>query len=349
MGVIQPNTTYFVILVHDATNADPAQNTWKAWVNGNLVWTLTNLYPQYSHWGDVGFGWMRDWMILQDGTVIGGDGYNFKWWIWEVISFNTALTDLQINALFDYFTKRWTTDSIAPDIQSIFPLSWQILPIGNLTIDIAYIDTWSWIDTGSANLILEKWDSTNGIWVDISSTGISLLYATETGASYQMNNLDFWKYRFNFTISDLKWNTSTTWAIFYIDSPSFTISSWYIDIWWLNTGDVSFSADITITVKTIWAPFEVNIFKQSDLTFDTYQILDWNWTTWWGYDGQPYDGIVEPISINGSLLFTWGGAPNPDGNLNIYIYTIRLAWKVDENQLAWIYTGSIWFNIKLSY
>ena len=41
MGAIQPNTTYFVVLSHDATDADPAVNTWKAWLNGNLVGVLT--------------------------------------------------------------------------------------------------------------------------------------------------------------------------------------------------------------------------------------------------------------------------------------------------------------------
>ena len=350
LGPIQPFETYYVVLSQDATNVDVNQNTWKAWLNGNLIWTLSPLYPQYPHGWDVGFGWMKDWMILQDWTAVGGNNYNFNGWIWEIISFNQKLTDIDVSNIFNYFINRWSpVDVTPPTITSIFPLSGQLLPIWNLDIKISYIDTWAWIDIWSATLTLEKWDATGWVWTDISLTGISWSNITTTWASYTMNNLSYGKYRFNFSISDLLGNSSSTGAIYYIDSPSFEISTGEIFIGDLISGNITYSTDVIITIKSVGSPFELDIFKQSNLVFDVYQINERNSLTWWGYDITPYDGILEPLLTGWTTIYTGWGTINGDGLLNVYTYLIRIWAKVDGSIPAWEYVGNIWFGVKFSY
>ena len=271
----------------------------------------------------------------------------YKWcyikdWAWA------AWTD---NSFIDYiqFTNE-QVDSTVPIISSINYASWILLPWWNHDIIINYSDLESWIDILSDTITLNKWDWSIW-WADIAASWFDLLAKTITStiATYPTNNLTFWKYRYNFSISDISLNTSSTWAVFYIDEPELIISTWSLDIWLLENWVTKFSSwEFVITVKTVWAWFQVILNKDSALTEWTVEIIDWNWIEWVWFDQDPYTSTINLININ-EILATQAWSINIDWNKNSYIYSIKLWALIWEEQAAWNYSSNIKFWLDINY
>lgn len=137
----------------------------------------------------------------------------------------------------------------------------QLLAQGNNILSINYSDT-SDIDTSTANIILEKYNSTTANWwSNIASWNISLLWANQDQAIYQTSINSFWKYRWTFSIENIHGTPETISQIFYIDQPNFSIDSSNINIWNLNSSSVSLSTPVEINVETLWAWFSMLIKK----------------------------------------------------------------------------------------
>jgi len=324
----------------------------------NTVWTITF---DYSVSSEAGNDFLRFYI----------DNVEQQFWSWN-IAWNTYIKNDVTAWTHTYkwcYTKNWTVDWLtdtayidyitldssiaditAPNISWSNYSSWTLLPWWNHNIIINYSDWESWIDISSDNISLYKWDWVSVWWPDISASWFDLASKniTVTDATYPTNNLTSWKYRFDFQISDNSSNPSSYSSVFYIDEPEFTISVWESDIWNSPHSTNTFSSDLSITVKTIWAWFDVILNQWTDLTYWWLQIQDWNWVNGFWFENQPYTSTINLINID-EIITTQAPSINTDWNQNTYIYNIRFWINPEEEQAAWDYEWNVNFRIDFDY
>ena len=344
LWTITTNTVYNILVIQDSTSWVDSTNIIKAYINWSLAWTLNTVDIQIKHSWDINiamnsgsrkYDWSAPW-----------NGHYFNWYIWEFISWNNALSDTEITDLNDYLIPRWNLDNIAPTISSSNINNDDILPWWNHSIEFNYSDNvwWTWVDTASANITLEKWNWTS--WV--VNSNISNTSTTTTKAIYSISNLNFWKYRTTFNISDNVWNISSDYiTTFYIDEPELIISTGSINIWELNNTTNTFGDTITVTVKTIWAPFRVKLNKNTALIRSSWEFIPYyDWTVWMGYDKNNDWNLFD---YNNDIILSSIKNINTNWDLNTYTYTLKM-WAIkDFQQAAWNYSGKIDFGIELDY
>jgi len=283
-------------------------------------------------------------------TVTGmtdGDTVTASIWAWVVAdpawNTNNASTSTDNTITFIW------GDVTPPIITSISVLSGSLLPGGNHDISIEYSDADSGIDTSSNVMQLFKWDWVSSYWPNIFWSWMFLTTLTSTGATYSTNNLDFGKYLYAFQISDNDGNTSTsTGAVFYIDQPEFVISTPEADLWTLWVGSETFSPTLTVTVRTVWAWFDVTFDRSSPFTHWTETIQSFSGSLWYGFQQTPYTGSVSPINTSQSIA---NEAPsiNTNGDKNTYTYDIQIWAIIDAQQSSGDYEGMLDFDIILDY
>lgn len=293
-------------------------------------WSWTVPWTQYTNTGITTWTHAYKWCYTKD-------------WAWS------AWSD---KAWIDYITfQNSTVDTTPPSITSINHASWSLLPWWNHNLIINYNDTETGINTGSSIITLQKW-SWSSWWSDISTSWLNLTWKTIwlTSATYPTNNLDYWKYYYTFQISDNNWNSSSTWAIFYIDRPEITISTWSLNIWNLTSNITSFSSDeIIVTIKTVWAPFQVILNKTSTMNdWNWNEIINWNWTKWIWYDKFAYSGTISTINTN-EVLWNQSWSININWDLNTYTYKIKMWALIETEQADWIYQSNLSFWLNLTY
>lgn len=309
------------------------------------------------------------WHILQNYSEINPSFSNpniitpWNWWEWDFVikeNWVPALSNYCFRAvteddeLLNYSTYPFINlnDSTSPTISAYSPWSWALLPIWNFDIDYSFSDLESWINTSSENIIIRKW---NWIawWVDISWTGSSLSSINSTWAIYNITWLEYWKYQVTFAITDNAWNSWSQVHIFYVDEIEFIISSPEIDIGNIFSSNNLYTSasDLTITVKTVWAWFDVIMKKNTQLQMWSINIPDYDGTKWYWYDLNPY--IWTPTA-----LWTWNNSVwseskniNINGNKNTYTYNVKYSAILDEIEdfEAWEYEWTIDFWINLNY
>ena len=344
LWTISTNTIYNILITQNSTSWDDSTNIIKAYINWNLAWILDHVDIQNKHSWDINLWYNKDG-VKYDWTTP-WEWFYFKWNIWEYISWNHALTDTEISDLNDYLIERWDLDSIAPTIWSSNIINDQILPGWNHSIEYNYSDNdwWTWVDTSSASIILEKWDWSS--W--INQTSISQDSINSTQAVYSVSNLSFWKYRTTFNISDNVWNTSINYiTTFYIDAPELIISTWSINIWELNNDSNTFWDTITITVKTIWAWFNVKLKKNENLQLNSWEVIPYyDWTIWMWYDKNNDWNLSD---YNDDIILNDSWTLNTDWELNTYTYNLKIWAIISAQQMAWDYSWKIDFLIELAY
>jgi len=351
LGVINSNEIYNILFIQDSTDWTDAWNFVKAYIDWNLAWTLTHVDIQKAHSWDINIWYNKDWRKY-DWTSP-WEWHYYKWNIWEFISWNYSLDDTEIDTLNEYLRTRWDLDKVAPVISSGSIASWSLLPWANHNISFSYSDsseywTWAWINTNSWNLVLEKWDSWSSSWLNVSNL-IWTWTLTQTQASYPMQNLDYWKYKASFDISDNNWNKSDVYSTtFYIDRPELLISTWSINIWTLNDSTNTFGDTITVTVKTVWAPFRVKLNKNTALTHSNNSdfIPYYDWSLWMWYDKNNDWNLSD---YNNDIILSNVENINTNWDLNIYTYTLKMWAIIDIQQASWDYSWKIDFGIELDY
>jgi hypothetical protein len=274
--------------------------------------------------------------------------HTYKWcytkdWAWS------AWTD---QAWVDYITyQNSAVDTTPPVISSINYASWSLLAWWNHNLIINYNDADSGINTSSDVITLQKWNWV-AWWADMSGTWLNLSWKTiwATQAIYPTNNLDYWKYMYTFQITDNNWNSSSTGAVFYIDRPEIIVSTWTLNMGYLSPNVNNFSSDeITITVKTVWAGFQVVLNKSSIMSnWSWSQIIDWNWVKWLWYDKFAYSGTISTINTN-EVLWTQSWSININWALNTYTYKIRMWALIEAEQVNWTYSTNLNFWLNLTY
>ncbi|MDD3303194.1 MAG: cadherin repeat domain-containing protein, partial [Candidatus Gracilibacteria bacterium] len=256
------------------------------------------------------------WTLYTNNTISAGN-HIYKWCYIKDGSINSG-TD---NAYVDYITFMNNNDLIPPTITSTNYSSGYLLPGGNHNLIIYYNDASSGINTGSSLISLYKWNGT--AWgSDISSTGLNLAgkIITTTQATYPTNNLSYGKYYYNFQISDNMANTSSTGVTFYIDEPEIILNTGSLDLGNLSYHDgLKFSSgELIVTIKTLGAPFQLQLLKNTDLVTGSGSIIiDWDGTKGVGYDKSPYTYVNKNIGTY-PVIGTGALNINTNGDKNIY-------------------------------
>ena len=306
----------------------------------------------YENWWTLAIGSTKnDILKLSDWTTSTWLENNFfKWYIWEISSYNHYLTSTEVDWLNDYLFLKWWFDTTAPVIDSVNFSNNQILAWWNHDIVLNYSDSEVWatgIDTATANPYLEKWNSGTSAWENITASWLNAWTINTTSATYPTNNLDFWKYKFNFNIKDLAWNISLNKEItFYVDKPELIISTDTANIWELNASTNTFWDTITITVKTIWAWFNVKLKKNLKLTHNSDTIEYYDGTIWMWYDKNSDWNLSD---YNDDIIIQKAENLNTDWNLNTYTYVLKMWAIINDQQASWNYEWKIDFSINLDY
>lgn len=112
LGDVQPNTSYSAAMVHDSTDGT---GTFKGYLNGELEGTLTDVPLMNAHAGNVGIGKVSDGSIRPDTLASSGDGHEFQGSIGEIVSWNSALSEDDINDFTNHATQDFGTPGGAPE------------------------------------------------------------------------------------------------------------------------------------------------------------------------------------------------------------------------------------------
>ena len=127
------------------------------------------------------------------------------------------------------------------------------------------------------------------------------------------------------------------------------VSTWSIDIWNLQYNTKTFSPEVTITIKTVWAPFRIYMTQSWELSQWTNTIINWDWNEWYWYDVETYsDSILSIWSMQ--LIWSWSLNPNINWLKNTYNFRVKL-WAIFKNieQVAWNYQSYINFISEFDY
>lgn len=242
-------------------------------------------------------------------------------------------------------------DSIAPSIDSFSPADNTLYPIWDFTVSYNYSDNVA-INSASYTFAIWKW---NWWSYDDVSANISNSWANSTTATFDLSNLAFWKYKATFTIDDTSWNTTTKVINFYIDKFEFTISNANIDLWVMQVDNlVDATQNITITVKTLGAWFDLNVGWDNTLNSWINSIQSWNTLYWFWID---YEGIN---SATPHTFWTTYSIPkvlesNATGNIDLnwnqktFTYNIKYQGKIPFIQVAWNYSWNTNYSVDINY
>lgn len=296
---------------------------------------------------EQGTGWSWDIPYTPYTSIdIAPGTHDYKWCYMKDGGWSAG-TD---NAYIDYiYFPNTSWDVTPPTISAINYASGSLLPGGNHNIVITYSDSESGINTGSDVMQLYKWNGT--AWgADISATWLNLWWKTitSTSASYPTSNLSYGKYLYAFQISDNDGNSSSTGAVFYIDEPELIVSTGSIDIGNINNLIESFSDTVTITVRTVGAPFTITLDRTSPFTEGIENIPSWDGIEWYGYESEPFVNTISPINT-GEIIGSEIQNINMDGLKNTYTYNIKMWALTSEGQVSWDYIWDLEFGIDLTY
>ena len=360
-GTITPNTDYFITLVHDNTEVS-------GYLDGTLIATLTWADIQTIHGIcqiDTPFGcsiystgwtigiWatQNDTLDLENQITLNAyqDNY-FQGTLWEISSWNSSLDSTQVSNLNAYFVSKWR-DNTAPTILSYSPDNNTLSPIGDISINLNYEDElWgSGIDSSTGGIILQKWSAgVSDWWSDISWSHLASSTITTSTWNFDFTSLSYGRYQASIFISDYAGNIASQVIEFYIDDVEFIISDSSLNIWTLNSGISGFSDELEITVRTLWAGFDIILKENTHLNSHTDSIEDFDGTQWYGYELSPYSESITHFSPE-NILATESLNLNSDGEKNTYSYRIKIGALVASQQSAWDYSGLIDVWIELEY
>ncbi|MDD3144577.1 MAG: hypothetical protein PHV23_00535 [Candidatus Gracilibacteria bacterium] len=236
------------------------------------------------------------------------------------------------------------SDTLPPNITINFPNDGIIYPNGNLNVNISYNDLLSNINTGSIVYDIRKWNGTS--WgTDISGSYILSNNSTTSLSTYNISKLGYGKYKMYFYIEDSAGNGDFRESVFYIDEPSFEINTAdYLS----NIGLIYGAQEITVTVKTVGVPYELQISKDNFSDGNGNLIIDWDGATGVGYDFDPYTGVKKSI-VNYPVVGSGALNLNTNGDLNTYIHKFKIKSIVGEEQAAGNYEMNILFRGVFNY
>lgn len=106
---VLPNTVYLWIVVQSSQTAVDAQNTFSIYINWFLYDSLDHVDYQRSHNYNIWLWWISEQYVRpSDNLTIAVDEWEyFKWYIWEFILWNHALSSQEVYSINNYLRDRW--------------------------------------------------------------------------------------------------------------------------------------------------------------------------------------------------------------------------------------------------
>ncbi len=273
--------------------------------------------------------------------------------------------DIDYNLLVSWaFTTLWTKtvlyfswigllvpDSIPPIIDSVSIASGTLLPSGDFSFVSTYSDAGSGIDTSSIDIAIQEWSGSTW-WDDISPLYLSgSPDITSSTGTWQFVDMPYGKHLYTFTVRDYQGNGTIVSNEFYIDEIEWILNQPTVDIgnitpWVQKTSNPS---ELTITVKTVWAPFILSM-SGTPLSYSGEVIVHWTGTG--GYGFEQYSGGYSNIisSMSGWVtIVTQPGNINTNGDKNTYTYRIQYGGLIDVYAFSWDYRSTLQFGLDLTY
>lgn len=220
-----------------------------------------------------------------------------------------------------------------------------------------YSDSGGMVVIPNHTFLLEKNNGVGG-YSDVTAASLSSSGINASAANFVTNALAYGQYRATFTVADAAGNNSQQVSSFYVDAPSLTVSTGSYSIGPLSTTSTVIGAgQMTITIQTIGAGFQLSLGGNGTLDAGLSQIGAWNGTTGYGMDFaatgsgalKSYSGTL--IGLSGATLenFATGSYMGGNGNLHTFTYTVKYGGKIDTLQGAGVYTSNTPVNISLQY
>lgn len=315
--------------------------------NGDMG-TVTISYPATS----VPSGFTGTLMMLQDsdptfttgataytGTLSGGN--------WN---FTANIASMQ----YMTFAKSVPVDTTAPVITSVSIASGALIPKWNFSLTIAYSDTGVGIAPPSFTGKIYGWDATGMTWdaVNLASDYMSVISSSTTTGVLQVTGLPYGKYRFDISVADTLGNIQTQTYTYYVDAAEWTLSAPNYDIGnALLSQDTFGSGELILTVKTVWAGFDLTMIRTTDLTYISDIIPVFSWSTGWWYDKNIWSGYTGAITPHGTTqaLISVPKNINTNGQKNTFTYRVKYGVNPPANVPAGDYVGNVRFGINLVY
>jgi hypothetical protein len=134
------------------------------------------------------------------------------------------------------------------------------------------------------------------------------------------------------------------------------ITWWNIHIWDITPSLEQFSTwEITLTVNTLWAWFNISQSKSGLFTQWINNIWDYNWNYGFGFDlykneNWSINNYSSTISqIDGSNINNISKNIDTNGVLKTYTYKLKLWVKTDSMQEPWKYSKNIKYSLINNY
>jgi hypothetical protein len=265
--------------------------------------------------------------------------------------------DFTLNiADMDYvtFSRFVPTDTTPPVITSNSVASGTLAPKGTFPVTITYTDTGSAIVPGSLTWRIYMWDATGATWdvVNIAPAYLTVTSASTSTGVFALAGLPYGKYRFDFLISDSAWNTVTQSATYYIDAIEWTLGAPSYDLGNAPLGSNTFgSGEYLLTVKTVWAAFDLSLLRASDLAYSGQTISVYSAGNGWWYDKNIGSGYSSTITSHGTTqtIVTVAKNINTNGQKNTFTYRVKFGVNPSANTVAGDYVGDVRWGINLTY
>lgn len=261
----------------------------------------------------------------------------------------------QASSNLDSDSYKWTPklanifDWVSPVISSYSPSDNDLLHIAPKIV-FNYSDDNIWIDTTSPTFTIRKWNS-GSFSSDLSWTLLESSIVENSKSTYQISNSALaWRYRAEFQISDLAWNTVSQNIEFFIDRFTSSITNSSINIWDIMPWAWETSLqEVTLTINTIWSWFKITQDKINQLSSWISTIWNYNWDTWFWYQIEKNrKWTIIPYSLINNISWEVENIEKlstPNSQIETYIYKIRYYVKPELMQSAWVYSSDI--NIKV--
>lgn len=282
---------------------------------------------------------------------------------WDGLSSENWYT-AEFSTWFITDTPKWTPgkenvfDGTAPTITNFSPLENQLRASGLFDIVFDYSDNTGGvgIDKNSDKIDLKKWNGSSYVdftttWVDLNNKTITL-----SKAIYPTKILPYGKYKAIFQISDNAGNTVQKEVIFYVDDLQININKNFVNMGELKDNDENLSWEVIVTIKTVWAGFDIYFGKDSLLSSNSDDIQDRTGAKGFGYDIYKdenwtiYDYSHSIVGkIKNTQIANITGSLNTDWDLNTYTYKIRYWANIDIIQSAGKYSSITDFKFKTNY
>jgi hypothetical protein len=248
-------------------------------------------------------------------------------------------------------------DATPPVISSVTPTDGKLLPTGSgVTVSYAYTDETAMSANPTRTFKLEKNDGA-GNYSDVTAASVASSGANAATATYTLTGVTSGAYRATFTVRDATGNQTQKISAFYVDAASLDVTPASLSMGPLSAGIPGQSGVMTVTLKTVGAPFAVTLGGSGGLSVGYDSIAAWNGSAGFGFGcsvsgsagGSVCDGASTYAVTGGTLETQASNTPDPNGNLKTYTYSVRTKATTDSITSAGTYSGGLTIGIGLSY